>query len=199
MSTFNELAAVNRILAGQGLPPVNTIDGATSKNTQIALSILRQISTDVQAEGWSFNTEYDFTLAQDAATGEVRVPENVTRWFSDDEPWLIQRGTRLYDRRDKTYVHDGAKEGTAQIQLAWDDLPIEAKTYIAARAARVVYEQYVGADEGRQNLYVEEKNAQMVLDQREADTGHISMLNDMYLPFLKGSNYVPGTPRYPNV
>ena len=56
MSTFNELAAVNRILAGQGLPPVNTTDGATSKNTQIALSILRQISTDVQAEGWSFNT-----------------------------------------------------------------------------------------------------------------------------------------------
>jgi hypothetical protein len=63
----------------------------------------------------------------------------------------------------------------------------------------VVYEQYVGADEGRQNLYVEEKNAQMILDQREADTGHISMLNDMYLPHLKGSNYVPGTPRYPNV
>jgi hypothetical protein len=199
MSTFDELSAVNRILAAQGLPPVNTLDGATSKNTQIALTILRQISVDVQAEGWSFNTEYDYTLPQDAATGEVPIPETITRWFSDEEPWLIQRGTRLYDRRDKTYLFTGAKSGTAQLQLEWDELPIEAKTFIAARAARVVYEQYVGADETRQNLYVEEKNAQMVLDQREADTGHISMLNDPYLPYLRGSAYVPGTPRYPNV
>ena len=199
MSTFDELSAVNRILAGQGLPPVNTIDGATSKNTQIALSILRQISVDVQAEGWSFNTEYDFTLAQNAATGEIPVPGSITRWFSDEEPWLIQRGERLYNRRDKTYVFTEAKRGTAQVQLTWSELPIEAKTFIAARAARVVYEQYVGSDETRQNLYVEEKNAQMVLDQREADTGHISMLNDPYLPHLKGSSYIPGTPRYPNV
>jgi hypothetical protein len=39
----------------------------------------------------------------------------------------------------------------------------------------------------------------MVLDQREADTGHISMLNDPYIPHLRGSSYVPGTPRYPNI
>jgi hypothetical protein len=198
MSTFNELAAVNRILAAQGLPPVNSVEGATSKNTQIALSILRQISVDVQAEGWSFNTEYDYTVAQDAASGEVVLPSNITRWFSDEEPWLIQRGSRLYNRRDKTYQHDGAKTGTAQLQLEWDELPYEAKAFISARAARVVYEQYVGADETRQNLYVEERNAQMVLDQREADTGHISMLNDKYLPHLRGSQYVPGTPRYPD-
>jgi hypothetical protein len=199
MSTFNELAAVNRILAAQGLPPVNTIDGDTSKNTQIALSMLRQISMDVQSEGWSFNTEYDYTLPQDAATGEIPVPESITRWFSDEEPWIIQRGTRLYDRQDKTYSFTGAKSGTAQLHLVWDDLPVEAKTFIAARAARVTYEQYVGADETRQNLYVEERNAQMVLDQREADTGHISMLNDPYIPYLRGSSYVPGTPRYPNI
>ena len=39
----------------------------------------------------------------------------------------------------------------------------------------------------------------MVLDQREADTAHVSMLNDPYLPWLRGSTYVPGSPRYPNV
>lgn len=199
MSTFNELAAVNRILAAQGLPPVNTIDGDTSKNTQIALSMLRQVSMDVQSEGWSFNTEYDYTLPQDATTGEIPVPESITRWYSDDEPWIIQRGTRLYDRQDKTYAFTGAKNGTAQLNLVWADLPVEAKVFIAARAARITYEQYVGADETRQNLYVEERNAQMVLDQREADTGHISMLNDPHIPYLRGSSYVPGTPRYPNV
>jgi len=197
--TFDELHAVNRILAAQGLPPVNTIEGDTSKNTQIALSMLRQTSVDVQSEGWGFNTEYEYTLSMDAATGEINIPSTITRWYSDEEPWLIQRGTKLYNRKDKTYVFDEAKKGTVQLQLEWDELPIEAKTFITARAARVTYEQYVGADETRQNLYVEEKNAQMVLDQREADTAHVSMLNDPYLPWLRGSTYVPGSPRYPNV
>ena len=127
------------------------------------------------------------------------MPENITRWYSDEEPWIIQRGTRLYNRQDKTYAFTGAKNGTAQLNLVWSDLPVEAKVFIAARAARITYEQYVGSDETRQNLYVEERNAQMVLDQREADTGHISMLNDPHIPYLRGSSYVPGTPRYPNV
>lgn len=197
MSTYNELAAVNRILAAQGLPPVATLEGDTSKNTQIALNVLRQTSLDVQSEGWNFNTEYDYVLSQDAASGEVPVPSNVIRWFSDLEPQLVQRGDRLYDRLKQTYKLDGAQEGTAQLLLEWDDLPIEAKTYIAARAARIVYENYVGSDEARQNLYLIERDAQTVLDQREADTGHHSMLNDPYLPFLKGSQYIPGSPRYP--
>ncbi len=198
MSTYTELAAVNRILSAQGLPPVNAIDGATSKNTQIALSVLRQTSMDVQAEGWAFNTETDVTFPQDPQTGEIPIPEEVTRFHSDMEPWLIQRGTRLYNRRDKTYTFSGAVSGTVQLQLPWDDLPHEVKTLVAARAARITYESYVGADETRQNLYVEERNAAMVLDQREADTANISMLNDPYLPYLKGSDYVPGAPRYPH-
>ena len=197
--TFDQLAAVNRILAAQGLPPVNTIDGDTSKNTQIALSMLRQASTDIQSEGWAFNTEYEYPLSVDAATGFINIPENITRWFSDAEPWLIQRGSRLYNRQDKTYIFTTAVDGTAQFELEWNELPLEAKTCIAARAARVTYEQYVGADETRQNLYLEEKNATMVLDQREADTGHASMLNDATLPYLKGSSYVPGSPRYPSI
>jgi len=193
---YDELAAVNRILSAQGLPPVATLEGSTSKNTQIALNVLRQVSADVQSEGWAFNTEYDFVLALDAATGEITVPDNVTRWFSDDEPWLIQRGGRLYDRAAQKYTFDTAKTGTAQLRLEWDELPIEAKTYIAARAARMVYDQYVGSDENRQNLFLVERDAQTVLDQREADTGHNSMLDDPYLPWLRGSQYVPGSPRW---
>lgn len=192
---YDELAAVNRILSAQGLPPVATLEGATSKNTQIALNVLRQVNADVQSEGWAFNTEYDYTLALSAA-GFIEVPDNVTRWYCDSEPWLIQRGNRLYNRADQTYVFDTAKTGTAQLRLPWDELPIEAKTYIAARAARMVYDQYVGSDENRQNLFLVERDAQTVLDQQEADTGHNSMLDDARLPWLRGSQYVPGSPRW---
>lgn len=197
MSTLNELAAVNQILAAQGLAPVSTIEGSTSKNTQIALNMLRETSRQVQSRGWDFTTVQEYTLALDPESGEITYPDTMTRFTVHTHPWIEQRGGRLFDRKKQSYTFTSAISGTAQFLHAWDDLPFEAQNYIAQKAARKTYEQYVGADETRQSLYLEEKEARLALDQREAETGMHSALNDPYLPHLRGSSYVPGGPKYP--
>jgi len=74
MSTTNaqiELQAVNEILASVGQAPVTVIetqnitleDGSqvsevTNPDVAIILNTLHQVSREVQAEGWTFNTDY---------------------------------------------------------------------------------------------------------------------------------------------
>ena len=50
----DELQAVNQILASVGQAPVTTLE-QTNPDVSIALDTLRQVSREVQAEGWSFN------------------------------------------------------------------------------------------------------------------------------------------------
>jgi hypothetical protein len=47
----DELQAVNQILASVGQAPVTTLE-QTNPDVSIALDTLRQVSREVQAEGW---------------------------------------------------------------------------------------------------------------------------------------------------
>ena len=51
-----ELHAVNQILASVGQAPVTTLD-QTNPDVAIAYDTLTSVSREVQAEGWTFNTE----------------------------------------------------------------------------------------------------------------------------------------------
>ena len=54
--TESELTAVNRILASVGQAPVTSLE-TTNPDVAIAFDTLTQVSKEVQAEGWSFNTD----------------------------------------------------------------------------------------------------------------------------------------------
>jgi len=60
-ATSTELDAVNSILMSVGESPVNTLD-TQSPEVVIAQSTLRQVCREIQSEGWSYNTEYEFPL-----------------------------------------------------------------------------------------------------------------------------------------
>ena len=55
-ATSSELDAVNSILMSVGESPVNTLT-TQSPEVAIAQTTLRQITREIQAEGWSFNSE----------------------------------------------------------------------------------------------------------------------------------------------
>ena len=60
-----ELQAINEILASVGQAPVTTFD-QTNPDVAIAYNTLKQVSREVQAEGWTFNQEYHYKFTPNA-------------------------------------------------------------------------------------------------------------------------------------
>ena len=70
----------------------------------VALS--SEVSRDVQAEGWGFNTDYDVSLAMDSSN-QFPLPDNALRVdFSPNtypEQQYVARGNQVYDRSTQRY------------------------------------------------------------------------------------------------
>ena len=70
-----ELPAVNEILASVGQAPVTTLD-QTNPDVAIAYDTLLNVSREVQAEGWTFNQEFEYKITTDA-NKEYEIPANI--------------------------------------------------------------------------------------------------------------------------
>ena len=57
--TMTELEAINRMLAAIGQAPVNSVD-QTNPDVAICSRTLKQVSQEVQSEGWTFNKVYNY-------------------------------------------------------------------------------------------------------------------------------------------
>ena len=66
-AALTELQAINQMLAAVGQIPVTSIDTDSNQNptnpdVAMAMETLRQVSKEVQAEGWDFNKEYNVKI-----------------------------------------------------------------------------------------------------------------------------------------
>lgn len=195
MQQQTELQAVNAILLALGEKQINSTEQPSSQGARIVLATLEQANRVIQTEGWHWNTDPDKTFSANAETGEVPLPPNTIRFDVHEEPYILQRGLKLYDRRKGTTVLETAQTGRWVYLLEWEELPEYVKTYVVARAARLAYEQNVGANENRQNLYAEEQRARAICTHHETEQAEYSVLDDAFLPALHGSSYVPTSPR----
>lgn len=192
---LTEIEAVNAVLAACGSSPVNSLDGTTNRMARLAQNELTRTAQIVQKETWHWNRHPDFTLSADVATGEVRVPSNTISFKAHHQPWLILRGGRLYDRQKQTYRLERAVSGVLIEELPWEELPGTAQDYIVARAARRVFEQFVGSADNRQNLFLEENRTRAALNNEEMAAAEYNILDDPTIPYLYGSQYITGSPR----
>ena len=62
LATTTKLEAINSMMTAIGESPVNTITQATTTDVSIALSILENVSREIQSQGWFFNTDLKYTL-----------------------------------------------------------------------------------------------------------------------------------------
>ena len=129
-----ELEAVNAILASVGESPVQSLDG-DFVDAELAQNLLTQVSRQVQVQGWSFNTEYDFPLTPNN-DGEITLPSNTLKVTIAGEPLLVMRGSKLYDSAQRTYQFPEAKTGTLIIALPFDELPEALRQFLFMRAGR---------------------------------------------------------------
>tara|TARA_R100001463_G_C3450749_1_gene213647 strand:+ start:31 stop:687 length:657 start_codon:yes stop_codon:yes gene_type:complete len=169
-----ELPAVNEILASVGQAPVSTLD-QTNPDVAIAYDTLLRVSREVQAEGWSFNTEYNYKTTTDI-NREFLIPNNMlqvdlsTSTTSssrvatvNSNKDVVRRNGKLYDKNkdeDRTLLTEEAG-GTIYLDIIWNfdwvDLPVPFQDYIAARAATLVSSRIVG-----------DKDQYQILQQKEA-------------------------------
>lgn len=175
-----ELQAVNEILASVGQAPVTTLD-QTNPDVAICYDTLLQTSRQVQAEGWSFNREYEYPI-QVEKNHHVPFPNNVLEM--DVARSLSQYGNKDTIRRTKNgqaYLYDKTAHTfewpveTLYCDVLWyfdwQDLPIPIQDYIVARAATSTSQRIVGDGAMYQMLQQQESYMRAFVIEYETQQG----------------------------
>lgn len=168
-----ELAAVNVMLSGIGEAPVSSLSESTA-DVSVARNILAEISREVQAEGWQWNTEDDYPLRPDN-DGHIRLhPSFIRVHFREaDERELLLRGTLLYDRKRHTasFPPETLLRVTVTLLLPFEQLPETCRRFVTLRAMRVFQERVVGSSQLSAFHQQDEVRARvlMLAEERRAD------------------------------
>jgi hypothetical protein len=155
-----ELPAVNQILQSCGQAPVTTLD-QTNPDVAIAYQTLLEVSREVQAEGWSFNKEYNYEMTPDN-NNEILIPNNMlqidlSQNAANMDKDVIRRSGKLYDKANHTYTFTEKVECDITWLFDWVDIPTPIADFITARAASTVSSRIVG--DGTQYQILQQKEA----------------------------------------
>jgi hypothetical protein len=138
---MTKLEAVNEILHSIGQAPVNTLDSPAVTDAGRIEDLLDRVLRQVLVKGWHFNTDTEYELTPDS-NGNIKVPAGILRidptYPSND--FVIRKNgdfLMLYDRTDQTF-NLGTEAIKMEVVWGWEfeDLPEEAREYIAMRAGR---------------------------------------------------------------
>jgi len=203
----SELEAVNTMLSAVGEPPINSLDEQKNVDAAISRNILTEISREVQAHGWHFNTQTKVTFTPDSTTNYINLTDNMVRvdidfWAKDtgtdslaDSRDVTQRGGRLFNRSDNTYEFTRELKATVIYVLEWDDLPEPARRYITVRAARIFQDRMVGSPSHHSFSQEDEVRALALMKEFEGDTADWSIFGnyDTYRIVARGDAERRGT------
>lgn len=177
----SELEAINLMLFVIGESPVNTVEDTGVVDAVIARQILTQSSRDVQRIGWHWNTEINYPLTPTFPEGELLLPTNTLKVDTtgvDQAVDSVQRGNRLYDRKNHSFTFTKEVRVEIVLLLPFDQLPESARSYIAIRAARQFQERMVGSESLWQFNTRDEMRAWADLHSAEADTLGLNVFTD---------------------
>lgn len=136
------LEAVNELLQAIRISGVMSLNAADLKQDAAdAKQALDNASREVQALGWDFNSEDDYTLDPDPTTGDVTIPGNAVKVKKSRCIWstskkLVQRGSRLYDKTNHTYNVGESVKVDIVLCLPFEELNADFRLYVTAMAAQ---------------------------------------------------------------
>ena len=151
---MTELDSINTLLSVIGEAPISSFSDLQANeitDSALAQRTLNEVNSDVQAEGFIWNTDNGVDIQPDAA-GEYPLPGNLLRitfapsQYADCQ--YVARGKRIWDRNKKTYkIADPQNPqvitaDTVVSKLEWDELPHQAQQYITIRAARIYSDRF---------------------------------------------------------
>lgn len=187
LTRTTKLQAVNTMLATIGSAPVNQLiaPGApNSADVAIAVNTLDEVSLNIQARGWHFNTEEDIPMTPDVGTKEIYISDNVV--FADIEREndlggkydITVRNNKLYNRKTDSYQFDEVVKLKMVRALDWDELPQAARHYITIRAARIFQDRVVGSDKHHAFTQQDEFQALGLLKKFDGDSADHSIFDN---------------------
>jgi hypothetical protein len=167
-----KLDAVNTMLGYVTEAPVNSIANTTALPPSAALAkgVIDEVSREVQQDGWHFNTAQDYTLEANASNKFV-LPDNVLQVDTVDTTYdVVQRGTTLFDRKNYTdvFTEDELKVNITFL-LEYEELPEQARRYIALKASRMFANRLVGSREIEALIYRDEIRAKAAMEEAEGN------------------------------
>lgn len=150
LAPLTELESINIMLSTIGESPISSLSADQSTvDVGIAQSVLREVSVQVQEEGWQFNTEINWVMSPVQGTGEIQIPLNCIQIDTVGPDVMVDvamRGQRLYDRLNHTFAFTKSLTVDMIILLEFTEMPQAARHYITVRAARVFQQRVVGSD-----------------------------------------------------
>ena len=166
------------------------VETPTNPDVAIALNTLREVSREVQAEGWTFNKEYDYPITPDS-NNEVNIPSNVLQmdlnqsYTQNMDRDSVNRGGKLYDRTAHSYKW---LDETLYVDIIWEfdwgSIPEPVQAFIVARAASIVSSRIIGDGTQYQMLQQKEAFARAMAMEYETSQGDYSFFGSP-----KGQNY----------
>jgi hypothetical protein len=187
--TTTQLAAVNEILGSVGQAPVTVLD-QTNPEVAFAFTTLMDISREVQAEGWTFNREFEYPVVADT-NGVINVPANAlsmdlsTNYENSPYDTVVRQG-KLYDKINHTFTWTPGKE--YKVDVLWyfdfDDLPQPFRDYVTARAASRAAVRLIGDTNLAQTLSAFEGWRRSICLEYDCNQGDYTMFG-----FKKGDDF----------
>ena len=166
------------------------IESQTNPDVAIALNTLREVSREVQSEGWSFNKELDYPITPDASN-EVPIANNILQmdlnksYTQNMDRDSINREGKLYDKTAHSFVWTDA---TLYVDIIWyfdwPSIPTVIQSFIIARAAAVVSSRIIGDVNQYQMLIQKEAFAKSTALEYECNQGDYTFFGSP-----KGGNF----------
>ena len=182
-ATSSELDAVNSILMSVGESPVNTLS-TQSPEVAIAQTTLRQVTREVLAEGWVFNTEQAVKFIPDSndqvLLSDAVLNVDANRYHHLDTYDVIRKDGKLYNR----YEHSNKfpDEDTMYLDIIWmyafEEIPQVFRDYITAKASRIASLRMVSDLEINSALQQDEVIARSNAIQYDTDQADYNVFND---------------------
>jgi hypothetical protein len=168
------------------------VETQANPDVAIALNTLREVSREVQSEGWTYNKEFNYELTPDS-NNEIIIPDNMlqvdlnisSKRSSNRQFDSIIRGGKLYDRIKHSYTWtDESVYVDVLWYFEWEHIPDVVQAYIVARAATIVSSRIIGDGNQYQMLQQKEAYARAMALEYECNQGDYSFFGEP-----QGENY----------
>ena len=167
------------------------VETQANPDVAIALNTLREVSREVQSEGWAFNKEFDYELTPDSnkniviADSMLQVDLNISsKRFNNRQYDTVNRNGKLYDRIKHTDQWDDSVYADILWYFEWEFIPDPIQAFIVARAAAIFSSRTMGDPNQYQMLQQKEAFARAMAMEYECNQGDFSFFGEP-----QGENY----------
>lgn len=173
-----ELEAVNTLLDIIGESPINTLESSGHVDAAKARSTLSEVNRRIQSKGWHWNTE-TMELPLSSPEKNIYLPANTMRCAVPGQSVdVVQRGNRLYDRRNNTFAFERPLKVELVLLLPFEDLPQAARELCVLWAGRVFQQRQLGSIELYQITARDEAAVMADLMNAEAESQDLNILTN---------------------